>query len=46
MFKANLRYKKPFIINGYELNDMFAEEQELNQMRVPAEDIADLEDID
>ena len=41
-FKKSLRYKKPFIINGYELNDWFAEEQEELKLRGPPMDEYDL----
>jgi hypothetical protein len=43
IFKSNLRYKKPFIINGYELNDQF--DEDMSQMREPATDMADLIDF-
>ena len=32
-FFKSMRYKKPFIINGYDLNEMFQEEMELKRER-------------
>jgi hypothetical protein len=49
-FKNSLRYKKPFIVNGYEMNDWFKEDTEIRRreqgMLDDAEDdMYDLQDM-